>query len=183
MKPETALEQLCNAPLQRPNRELPRVPGLYLLYDHEGVPRYIGETGNLQHRVWSNHCVGDPNSHKWVCRYNAGRLWHLRKHSFTDENDGRKAKLLRAYLARHFCAAKVLPLPHLTKRPDRVALEGAVQAIAPDPMNDWVNSKVISASEPKDLVDQLLDELRWSVDEREALDRQAARWRKMKAST
>ncbi|MFC7706036.1 hypothetical protein ACFQXB_17795 [Plastorhodobacter daqingensis] len=154
-----------------------------MLYDHEGVPRYIGESGDLQHRIWSNHCVGDPNSHKWVCRYNAGRLWHVRNHDYTNENDGKTAKQLRAILARRFCAVRVLPIPELIQKSDRLALERAVQAIAPDPMNDWVNQKRIPASEPEDLVDQLLDDLGWGVAQRSALDRQAELWRRMRAAS
>ncbi|WP_417729491.1 hypothetical protein [Roseovarius sp.] len=178
MSPQDTLNALLRKPRIRPCSEIETLPGLYLLYDHTETPRYIGETGNLQKRVYLNHCSGDENSHKWVCHYNHGRLWHSRKSPATDAVDGAVAKALRAKLARRFCSARVLPLPGLTDKGARKALEKAVRAIAPDPMNDWNDQKLIPTCAPDELIDQLLDELGWDAVQRASLDAQQARWLK-----
>lgn len=175
MPPTAALEALTTAPLIRLENVPRNVPGLYLLHDHEQVPRYVGKTMNLWHRVWSNHCAGDENSHKFVAAYNAGRLWHSRKNALSDAGDGKVAKELRKLLAREFCRARALPLPTISEY-DLGVLEDRVRAIAPEPINDWNDIKQIPTMEPVELVDRLLDQIGWTADQRAKLDRQAARW-------
>lgn len=178
MTPDDALAALSAASLILPSEAPEGIAGLYLLHDHERVPRYIGQTHNLRHRIWSNHCVGDLNSHKWVAAYNAGRLWHDSRQSCSDRADGKIAKELRAELARRHCRVRVLPLAGTSPLQLR-QLEAGVRAIAPDPMNDWNNQKEIPAIEPVELVDALLDELCWEGNRISALSRQAARWKRL----
>lgn len=176
MTPADALSTLISAPLFRPTEIHDRAPGLYVLHDHTDVPRYIGMTMNLRHRISSNHCVGDLNSHKWVAAYNAGRLWHDPRSPLSNAVDGKIAKALRATLVRSCCRVRVLRLPEITTA-DLDVLEKAVRALAPDPMNDWNDQKSIPSYEPAELVDRLLDDLGWDSSRREAIERQAARWR------
>lgn len=176
MSPQTALTDLSRAPLIELGDAPDGVPGLYLLHDHTHTPRYIGKTGNLHHRIHSNHCVGNVNSHKFVCAYNAGRLWHSTAKADRGSIDGKLAKRLRAELARRHCRVRVLPLPGIGQ--DELGfLETQVRRIAPAPMNDWNDNKNIPSSEPRELVDNLLDELGWGEAERAALARQEALWR------
>lgn len=178
MTPESALKALLNSPRIQPCPEIQELPGLYLLYDHTETPRYIGETSNLRNRVYLNHCAGDENSHKWVCHYNHGRLWHSRKSPFTCTSDGKIAKKMRAEFSRRFCSARVLPLSGMTKPESRKALEKGVRAIAPGSMNDWNDRKLIKTCAPDDLIDQLLNELCWGSSSRASLKAQEARWLK-----
>lgn len=175
MTPDAALEALASAPPIRPIDAPHGVAGLYLLHDHQQIPRYIGKTTNLRRRIFSNHCAGDLNSHKWVAAFNAGRLWHDRKNPMSDANDGSIAKQLRTELARTYCRARILCLPGISSA-ELGSLETAVRAIAPDPMNDWNDQKAIPAVEPVELVDHLLDLLGWDVGKRAALERQSRRW-------
>lgn len=178
MSPQDTLASLISQPLIRPNASIPKLPGIYLLYDHTETPRYIGETGNLWNRVYCNHCAGDGNSHKWACHYNHGRLWHSSKSTHTDMADGKIAKKLRAALARRYCLVRVLPLPSLSDRFLRRELERAVRDIAPNPMNDWNDQKSIPTCAPDELIDQLVIDLGWGHAQQGALERQAARWAK-----
>ena len=75
---------------------LPDKQGLYGLLDHTGRLRYVGMTTMpLKRRIAQYHVAGDGNSHKYSCAYNAGLLWHDRKHPLSDEKDGRVAKRAR----------------------------------------------------------------------------------------
>ena len=71
---------------------------------------------------------------------------------------------------------RVLPLPGISET-ELGQLEAQVRRLAPNPMNDWNDNKKIPASEPRELVDTLLDELGWGEVERAALARQEALWR------
>ena len=175
MTPHDALKALISASPIRPIDAPAGVAGLYLLHDHQEVPRYIGKTTDLRRRILSNHCAGDLNSHKWVAAFNAGRLWHDRKNPLSHAADGKLAKQLRAELARTFCRARILCLPNISAA-ELGSLETAVRAIAPDPMNDWNDQKAIPAAEPVELVDRLLDALGWDNTRRAALERQSLRW-------
>ena len=153
-----------------------RTPGLYLLHDHENVPRYIGQTMDLWDRIYLRHCSGDGNSHKWSTAFNAGRLWHDRKNPKSVGADGKIAKALRAQLARRYCHVRVLPMPEKSA-PDLSNLEHAVRKVAQGSMTDWNDQKAIRAVEPTELVDRLIRELRWGTEKRDAIDRQAIIWR------
>jgi hypothetical protein len=58
---------------------------------------------------------------------------------------------------------------------DLSPLELAVQAIAPDGMFAWGSKRAFDPlAEPKELLDALLDELRFTAAQRAAIERQAA---------
>lgn len=174
--PATILRRLHDElPLQL--ADIPEGQGLYALFDHVGMPRYIGMTANdLRYRINGNHPAGDGNSHKFSCRYNAGRLFHSRKDPRTDPIDGKLAKTLRAAFARRFCRANVVIISGLTRAQLR-DLESLVKSLAPAETILWNDIKAITPSEPAPLVDKLLDELQWDCKSRDALERQAQRWK------
>lgn len=103
----------------------------------------------------------------------------MKKEPTSDPEEGALAKSLRALIARRFCLVRTLALPGSTKA-ERIHLEGLVRSMAPGTMNDWNDKKAIPAAEPISLVDQVLDEMGWTEDERAKLERQAARWQAWK---
>ena len=152
---------------------LPDKQGLYGLLDHEGTLRYVGMTTMpLKRRIAQYHVAGDGNSHKYSCAYNAGLLWHDRKHPLTDDHDGRIAKRARREFVRATCRAATLPLPDLTAE-ELQTLERKVIDRLSDHL-DWNDSKVIPVIEVDDLVREATSS--WSNDEKRAMERQRARW-------
>jgi hypothetical protein len=155
---------------------LPRDHGIYALHDHTGSIRYVGITKGDRYgfygRINNRHVSGsESRSHKFSHAYNTGRMWRAKK---DDRADAGVAKHLRtAFIRRHCRATFVIVQPTLWGELSR--LEIAVQALAPEGMLDWGGKRgFASLSEPKELIDALLDELRFSPDQRAAIERQAA---------
>jgi hypothetical protein len=152
---------------------LPEEQGLYGLLDHTGKLRYVGMTTMpLKRRIAQYHVAGDGNSHKYSCAYNAGLLWHDRKHPLTDEKDGRLAKKARREFVRATCRAVTLPLPNLAAE-ELQALERKVIDQLADHL-DWNDSKIIPAIDVDDLVKGMTSS--WSEDDKQAMERQRTRW-------
>lgn len=175
MSPEAILERLIESPKVKLNA-LSADQGVYALYDHEGVARYIGVTEmGLKKRFHNYHVGGDGNSHKFSTIYNAGRMFHTRDDPYSDANDGRVAKELRRLFCRRYCSAVGIPLPELTKM-ELFALETKVRRIAPKHALSWNDTRVLDAYEPTDLLNIFLKEVSWPSAKSEAIARQAGRW-------
>jgi hypothetical protein len=160
--------------------QLPQTQGIYALFDHAGVPRYIGVTAmGLRKRVAQYHVGGDNNSHKFSTVYNAGRMFHTRNDLHTDANDGCIAKELRRLFARAQCRAVGIPLAGLS-RTDLFALEAEVRRIAPAVALSWNDVRALDAYEPAEHLDEFLTVLRWPIAKLNAVERQAERWRRKK---
>lgn len=175
MTPENALAQLTTT---RPLRldALPVSPGLYALYDHERQIRYLGVTAKeLKERILKRHVAGDGNSHNFSSAYNAGRMWHDRKHANSDPLDGKIAKELRREFAKANCRASVLSLPGWNEQSLK-RLEAELISIAPAHVLAWNNRRQLHPTEPTVALDAFLMELNWPDDKIAAIDRQAERW-------
>ncbi len=175
MTPEDALVQLTTTtPLRL--AALPKTRGLYALYDHEGQIRYLGVTAKeLRDRILRRHVAGDGNSHKFSSAYNAGRMWHDRKHLASDPLDGKIAKELRREFAKATCQAAVLRLPSWSNE-ELFRLEEDIRALAPRDMQIWNDRRQLHPSEPTAALNAFLTELKWPDDKIAAIDRQAERW-------
>lgn len=183
MRPETLLEQLLGSPTVRLNA-LPTDQGIYALYDHEGVARYIGVTEmGLRRRIHDYHVGGDGNSHKFSTIYNAGRMFHTRGDLFTHAGDGRAAKELRRMFSRRYCGAVGIPLPQCSKT-ELYALETQVRRLAPKHALSWNDARALDSYEPTELLNDFLKEIGWPSAKSEAIARQAGRWgQKLAAAT
>jgi hypothetical protein len=155
---------------------LPRDHGIYALHDHTGTIRYIGITKSIDSgffdRIYNRHVTGsEGRSHKFSHAYNTGRMWRATRDA---RPDACLAKRLRTeFISRHCRATFVTVPPSLWDELPR--LEIAVQAIAPATTLDWAGKRGFAPlSEPIDLVDSLLDDLRFSPDQRAAVERQSA---------
>jgi hypothetical protein len=176
MPPEAVLARLMETRPQ-PLNALPQHQGIYALYDHQGKARYIGVTEmGLKKRIAQYHVGGDDNSHKFSTVYNAGRMFHSRNDIHTDNRDGRVAKRLRRLFARSRCHAVAVPLLGLHKI-DLFALEAEVRRIAPAAALAWNDLRALNAYEPVEALDAFLNEIAWSTERLQAVERQAARWR------
>lgn len=155
---------------------LPREHGIYALHDHTGAVRYVGITKadpyGFYGRINGRHANGsEGRSHKFSHAYNTGRMWRSKK---DDRPDASLAKQLRTAFIRLHCRATFVIVPPALWGALR-RLETAVQAMAPEGMLDWGGKRGFGClSEPKELVDALLDELRFTSDQRAAVERQAA---------
>lgn len=175
MSPETVLERLLKSPTVRLS-ELPADQGVYALYDHEGVARYIGVTEmGLKKRIHNYHVGGDGNSHKFSTVYNAGRMFHTRDDTFTNAGDGRTAKELRRMFARRYCRAVGVSLPQHSKA-ELFALEAQIRRIAPQHALTWNDARSLDACEPAQLLNEFLNEIGWPSAKLAAIERQAERW-------
>lgn len=177
MSPETILERLLESPTVKLDA-LPADQGVYALYDHEGVARYIGVTEmGLKKRIHDYHVGGDGNSHKFSTVYNAGRMFHTRKDPFTNTRDGRIAKELRRMFARRYCSAVGVPLPKCS-RTELYALEAQIRRIAPQHALTWNDARALDPYEPTELLNEFLKEIGWPSTKLAAIERQAERWSK-----
>jgi hypothetical protein len=156
--------------------DLPQEHGIYALHDHTGAIRYIGITKadkyGFRGRINNRHVSGsEGRSHKFSHAYNTGRMWRAKRDS---RPDAASAKLLRTAFIRRHCRATFVDVPR-TLWSGLLELETAVKAMAPQGMDDWgVKRDFVCLSEPKDLVDALLNELPFTFDQRVAVERQAA---------
>ncbi len=156
--------------------DLTRDYGIYALRDHDGEIRYIGITladaMGFRGRIYDRHVTGsEGRSHKFSQAYNTGRMYRAAKDS---RPDARLAKSLRkAFVRRHCRASIVVVAPD--HHPDLPSLELAVQALASPAEMAWGSKRAFDAvPEPAGLVDELLDVLAFSQDQRLAVERQAA---------
>ncbi|MFC3693202.1 hypothetical protein [Chenggangzhangella methanolivorans] len=159
-----------------PLAALPRTHGMYALYDHEGVMRYVGITMNDQSgfygRIYQRHVAGsESRSHKFSHAYNTGRMWRAARDS---RPDAKLSKGLRTAFVRRFCRATVIEVP-IARHADLPLLERTVQRLAPAGQLTWIDARGFEPiDEPRALVDLLLAELAYTSDRVEALLRQAA---------
>lgn len=155
MQPAAILSRLLDATPMHLSA-VPRGPGIYALYDHAGEARYVGiTTKGLRDRIFNRHVGGDNNSHKLSSAYNAGRMFHSRRHPGSCAKDGPVAKELRRLFARVHCPAVPIPLPAL-QREDLFALEAEVIALAPASALSWNNARQLRAYEPEEAVDAFI---------------------------
>ena len=168
---------LLNLTTQDPIRldALPREPGIYALHDHLGAIRYVGITADrygFRGRINSRHVSGsESRSHKFSHAYNTGRMWRA---PGDERPDAALAKLLRTAFIRQHCRATFITMPTMLWE-ELSKLEIAVQAKAPVGMLNWGGRRTfVSLAEPKNLVDTLLDNLRFTHEDRAAIERQAA---------
>lgn len=156
---------------------VPRGPGIYALYDHASEARYVGITAKcLRDRIFNRHVGGDNNSHKFSSAYNAGHMFHSRRHPGTCAKDGPVAKELRRLFVRERCRAVAIPL-RAVQKDELFALEAEVIALAPATALRWNNVRQMSAFEPADVVDTFIGKLGWSRERVAALERQSLRWK------
>lgn len=175
MQPAAILSRLLGAtPMQL--SAVPRGPGIYALYDHAGEARYVGITAKcLRDRIFNRHVGGDDNSHKFSSAYNAGRMFHSRRHPSTCPKDGPVAKEFRRLFVRDHCRAVAISLPSMGKE-ELFALEAQVIALAPQSALSWNNARRFRAVEPEDAVDAFIKKLRWPDERVASLERQRTRW-------
>jgi len=177
---EECLEALKSQKLKKID-DLPNAVGVYALADHIGEIHYIGITkaDSFRDRIYSRHVNGsEERSHKLACNYNIGRMWRDRKSAEFVPYDAQVAKELRREFIRRHCGAACIPLDHTKQALER--LEQEIFAIAPPDMISWnaTRTRVNPLPEPRDLVDELIEELGLSIGERAALERQAMRFEK-----
>jgi hypothetical protein len=177
---EECLEELKSQKLKKID-DLPKAVGVYALADHLGEIHYIGitEADSFRDRIYSRHVNGsEERSHKLACNYNIGRMWRDRKSADHVPHDAQIAKDLRREFIRRHCGAACIPLDYTKQALEQ--LEQEILAIAPSDMTSWnaTRMRVNRLTEPRDLVDALIEELGLSLDQRAALDRQARRFEK-----
>jgi len=168
LDPEAIYQELTS---QWPTQlnQLPLLPGIYLLQDHEGNIRYVGSSKTTLHdRVYSKHVTGSEGMHKLSTAYNVGRIWRDPDDKGTD---AKIAKKLRTAFIRKHCMARFV-----TVSPDQtegiIKVENRVKAFLSPEMRSWNEKRFPPVPEPRDLVDALLAELRFGSAERAAVDRQ-----------
>ena len=158
--------------------------GIYMLWDHEGVPRYIGivEKESFHKRIDGRHRGGsEENSHKFSAAYNTGRMWRDRKR-IGEGTEGiiqtmqgaAAAKRVRMEFIRQYCRATY----HEVSTPEGVdygghvrAVEASVQGIARKEHRLWETQARIVIAEPAELVGTVVIEMigRGSLDEAEVI--------------
>lgn len=156
--------------------ELPHDHGIYALHDHTWTIRYLGITRSIDSgffdRIHNRHVTGsEGRSHKFSHAYNTGRMWRAKRDA---RPDACLAKRLRTEFIRRHCRATFVTVP-LSLHAELPSLEKAVKALAPPAMDDWAAARTfLPEIEPVELVDSLLSDLRFSPDQRAAVERQAA---------
>ncbi len=169
-----ALDDLLSQNLRRLD-DLPDAIGLYGLGDHEGTLHYFGMTDslNFRDRIWRRHIAGsEDRSHKLACNYSVGRLWHDRKHPNANESDGAVSRRARQAFIRKHCGFVCLQLRMSTG--ELRQLEKGVINLAWPHIADWnkTRKRVATFDEPKEMVDDIIREMRLSAAEVAALERQ-----------
>lgn len=177
LTPENILQQILDMTPQATSMAPKDCRGIYGLVDHLGILRYIGSTSSASEtfykRIHQRHRTGsETTSHYFSRMYNTGRMWRLRNDP-TTKADGDIAKKLRnAFIAEH-CRAVWVPL---SDDLDIAGLEAAVIDLAPREAIAWNRRGMDAYEEPVQLVDLVIDRLRFGTAERAALDRQKARF-------
>ncbi|MCW2286756.1 hypothetical protein M2323_004546 [Rhodoblastus acidophilus] len=185
LTPRHALDHLLSQPFRRLD-DMPDAIGLYGLGDHSGVLHYVGMTDSdsFRDRIWNRHIAGsEDRSHKLACNYSVGRLWHDRKHPRANERDGAIARRVRQAFIRKHCGFVCLPLK-MPKDELRRLEKGVIDLAWPD-IADWnkTRKRVAKFEEPFELVNEIIRDLKLSVDEIAALDRQNAIYLSLKMSS
>ena len=153
--------------------ELPRDQrGIYMLWDHEGIPRYIGivDKDSFHKRIDGRHRGGsEENSHKFSAAYNTGRMWRDRKRigetigGIMQTADGAAtAKRLRMAFIRRHCRATFVPVsasPGQDYGSHVRGMEAAVQRLARPDHRSWETQARIQLAEPGALVDELVSDM------------------------
>tara|TARA_R110000796_G_scaffold14517_1_gene47446 strand:- start:25486 stop:27072 length:1587 start_codon:yes stop_codon:yes gene_type:complete len=151
--------------------------GVYGLIDHHGDLRYIGSTKSaaetLYKRIHQRHRTGsETSSHYFSRMYNTGRMWRLRNDPVT-KVDGDIAKKLRNAFIGEYCQAVWVPL---SDDLDISALEAEVISLAPKEVVAWNGRGMEAYEEPTDLVDAVIDRLKFGTAELAAIERQKTRF-------
>jgi inhibitor of KinA sporulation pathway (predicted exonuclease) len=151
--------------------------GIYGLVDHFGKLRYIGSTSSAAEtfykRIHQRHRTGsETTSHYFSRMYNTGRMWRERSDPAT-KVDGDIAKKLRNAFIADYCRAVWVPLPDDL---DISGLEAQVVDLAPLDVIAWNRRGMEAYDEPRDLVDLVIDRLKFGAAERASIDRQYARF-------
>ena len=167
---------LKQKPTQLP--DLPKVGGIYLLYDHTEQAKYIGSTGRengFYDRIYMRHRAGSEHvSHQFSAYYNVGRMWRNRDKA-KGCLDSKTSKKLRNKFIEIYCSAAYLEvdLPKLELN----TLEFEVIRIAPLKVKSWNGNRceVRMLEEPIELVDKVIAELKFSKLQIESINRQSGR--------
>ena len=178
--PHIILESLRSQPTQRLSG-LPASSGLYALWDHSGVMRYIGiaHSEGFRTRILSKHRTGsEEKSHKFSAAYNSGRLWRDR-HDKSCMADAQVSKRLRNEFILQHCSATVFPIGNYDGKSYLESVERKVISIARSDETTW-NRKFEACKEPNGLVDNLVAELRLGPNEIAAINRQDQRYRDLR---
>lgn len=175
--PEDILQQILDATPQPTSIAPKDWRGIYGLVDHLGALRYIGSTSSsaetFYKRIHQRHRTGsETTSHYFSRMYNTGRMWRLRNDRATKADGDIAKKLRNAFIAEH-CRAVWVPL---SDKLDIAGLEAAVIDLAPREAVAWNRRGMDVYDKPVDLVDVVIDRLRFSAAERAALDRQKERF-------
>ena len=160
----------------RSAKELPSTSGLYVLRDHTRAIRYVGiaHSEGFRVRIRNKHATGsEDRSHKFSAAYNSGRLWRDRHHGSAD--DGAVSKITRNHFILKHCTASVVEIPDYGTKSVLESMERDIINLA-DPSDIIWNGKFQALEEPTELVDQIIEELRLSQDDRAALARQSLRF-------
>jgi hypothetical protein len=163
---------LKQTPTRLPN--LPKVGGIYMLYDHTGKAKYIGMTSpekGFYDRIYKRHRSGSEDRHKYSSYYNVGRMWRDRDNA-QDCLDSKTSKKLRNKFIEKYCSAAYVEI-ELSKLELR-ALEDKVIKIAPMEVKPWNSNQmeVRLLDEPIELVDIIIAELNFSKSQVDAINRQ-----------
>ena len=125
---------------------------------------------SFRKRINSRHVAGsEGNIHKFACTYNVGRMWYGKKCGGRDPGDGGLAGRLRQIFIRLHCRAAYVPLQ--LRKTELQTLESDKHRANRNARLE--REKVLVEPEPRELVDSLLEDLQWSVANREAIERQA----------
>ncbi len=157
--------------------------GLFLLRDHEGNCRFVGFANHeegFRGRIYERHATGDEG-HRYSGYYNVGRMWRIPKIK-TDNPDAKLAKKLRNAFCREYLTVKVLPLALDEQTLQEIAREISRQHPGKTDWNRQTPSR-IAEREPEPLVNELLDKLNWSENDREAVNRQAKLYQAYRSTT
>ena len=179
MAPQAILDQLRDQAGVVLN-ELPSSSGIYALRDHLGTIRYIGiaHTEGFRTRISNKHTSGsEDRSHKFSAAYNSGRMWRDRHAGHGP--DAKVSKRLRIAFIRKHCTASYVPIENYGSKSELEAIEVAVQQLAEPDEIAWCRT-FQCVTEPEHLVDSLMNELRFSDNDRNAVMRQSSRSKEIK---
>lgn len=170
MRGADILAALCESTPRR-LEGLPETFGLYALWDHAGVIRYIGctpkATEGFRVRVGNKHVTGsEGRSHKFSHAYCTGRMWRYQRRlhpaasgSEQLESDAKLAKQLRSLFIREYCRATLVEIPRISEQDYfryLTDLEAETKRLAPNGMKLWDGVRFAAGIEPTELVDVLL---------------------------
>lgn len=167
------LEQILEARPQATAMAPKDCRGVYGLVDHHGDLRYVGSTKSAAEtfykRIHQRHRTGsETSSHYFSRMYNTGRMWRLRNDPAT-KVDGDIAKKLRNAFIAEYCQAVWVPI---SDDLDISSLEAEVISLAPKEVVAWNGRGMEAYEEPVDLVNAVIDRIKFGSDELAAIERQ-----------